>query len=104
MTPEESIFENRDCGGDAAAYALGALAPSDAAHFRRHLESCIVCRDETAAFVQIVDALAIAAPQHPVPRGLRRKVMRNVGAEPTTAVPRTRRHHARSLFLRRIIA
>lgn len=102
MTRGDSMLENPDCGGEAAAYALGALGPSDAAYFRRHLETCIVCRDETAAFEQIVDALAMAAPQHPVPHGLRRRVMRRVRAEPTTAAPRTRRRDPRSLFGRRI--
>jgi hypothetical protein len=71
----------RDCGNDAAAYALGALAPAEAAAFARHLETCAVCRDELAAFELAVDALPLAAPQQTAPRALRRRVVRAVRAE-----------------------
>jgi anti-sigma-K factor RskA len=70
-----------DCGGDAAAYVLGALEPDEAEKFRRHLEGCVVCRDEVNAFQHVADALPIAAPQHPVPRGLRRRVLNEVHAD-----------------------
>ncbi len=96
--------ENRDCSSDAAAYSLGALDPSEAAGFRRHLDTCIVCRDEIAAFGEVADMLAIAAPEYPVPRRLRRKVMRDVRAEPGSVAPRTRRSWAHSLRSRRFPA
>ena len=71
--------------GDAAAYVLGALEPHEAEEFRRHLASCAVCRDEVTAFEQVTDALPMAAPYQPVPKGLRRRVLRAVRAEPKPA-------------------
>ena len=80
------------CRHDAAAYALGALEPDEAEEFQRHVQSCVVCRDELAAFEQAVNALPMAAPQYQVPSGLKRRVMRTVKAEPkpsaTPARPR----------------
>jgi anti-sigma-K factor RskA len=67
-----------DCGGDAAAYALGALDLHEADAFRRHLEQCAVCRDELEALEGVVQALPMSAPQRPVPRRLRRRLMRAV--------------------------
>jgi anti-sigma-K factor RskA/putative zinc finger protein len=71
-----------DCGGDAAAYVLGALEPDEAEAFRRHLAGCVVCRDEVTAFQQVADALPMAAPHHAAPRRLRRRVLGAVRAEP----------------------
>jgi anti-sigma-K factor RskA len=80
------------CRHDAAAYSLGALEPEEAEEFRRHVQSCVVCRDELAAFEQAVNALPMAAPQYEVPPGLKRRVMRAAKAEPkpgtTPAQPR----------------
>jgi anti-sigma-K factor RskA len=64
-----------DCGGDAAAYVLGALDRVEADAFRVHLEQCAVCRDEVEALRGVVQALPMAAPQHPAPPGLRRRIM-----------------------------
>jgi anti-sigma-K factor RskA len=93
MTTGDSMSDSRDCAGDAAAYVLGALEPSEAEEFRRHLASCLVCRDEVAAFGHVVDALPLAAPPQPVPKALRRRVMRDVQAAPrrTPAARRRRR-------------
>jgi anti-sigma-K factor RskA len=85
------MTEQPNCGHDAAAYALGALEPDEARAFRRHLESCAICRDELAAFERVVDALPISAPQHEAPRALRRRVMRAVRAESQHADQRPRR-------------
>ncbi len=104
MTPEHLTSENEACCGDAAAYALGALDASEAADFRRHLETCIVCRDELDAFGQIADALAMAAPRQPVPRSLRRKIMRTVRAELDMAPPRASRVQRLSRGSRRLVA
>jgi anti-sigma-K factor RskA len=71
-----------DSCGDAAAYVLGALEPHEAEEFRRHLATCVVCRDEVTAFQQVTDALPMAAPYQPAPKGLRRRVLRAVRAEP----------------------
>ena len=74
-----------DCGNDAAAYVLGALEPEELEAFRRHLASCVVCRDEVAAFSQVADALPMAAPQYATPRALRRRLLRDLRAEPRLA-------------------
>lgn len=82
MTEREQMTERHDCGGDAAAYALGALEPAEAEAFRRHLDRCAVCRDELEALEGVVQALPMAAPQCPVPGRLRRRVMRAIREEP----------------------
>ena len=91
MTERGSMPEHGDCGADAAAYVLGALDPQEAQAFRQHMESCVVCRDEVAAFQQVTDALPMAAPQYPASRTLRRQVMKAVRDEPrgeSAAAPR----------------
>ncbi len=82
MNTGDFTSETHDCGRDPAVYVLGALEPAEAEDFRRHLDSCAVCRDEVAAFRQVVDALPMAAPQQPAPRELRRRIMRDVRSEP----------------------
>lgn len=82
MTGPEHSPGTRDCGGDVAAYVLGALEPGEVGAFRAHLETCAVCRDELAAFQQVVDVLPMSAPQYPAPRRMRRRVMRAVDGEP----------------------
>lgn len=82
MNEGEGMSTNHDCGGDAAAYVLGALEPGEATAFRRHLEECAICRDEVEALGGVVQALPMAAPQQPLPRGLRRRVVRAVRREP----------------------
>lgn len=82
---DERLPPHHDCGADAAAYALGALDPVAAEAFRAHLESCIVCRDELAAFQQVVSVLPMGATQHSAPRRLKRNVMRAVHEEPRQA-------------------
>ena len=70
-----------DCGGDAAAYALGALEPAEAEAFRVHLLECAICRDEVEALAGVVQALPMSTQQYQAPRALRRRVMREVRAE-----------------------
>jgi anti-sigma-K factor RskA len=89
------MSDERDCGADAAAFVLGALEPSEAEAFSKHMASCAVCRDEVASFQQAADILPMSAPQYDVPRGLRRRVIRAVNAEPRTA-PRPARSTRRS--------
>jgi anti-sigma-K factor RskA len=81
MNEGEGMFRDHDCAGDAAAYVLGALDPNEAEIFRRHLEECAVCRDEVEALGGVVQALPMAAPQQPMPRGVRRRVLRAVRQE-----------------------
>ncbi|HXR14499.1 MAG TPA: anti-sigma factor [Solirubrobacteraceae bacterium] len=85
---------DRDCGNEAAAYALGALEPAEAEAFKRHMETCAVCRDEVAAFALVVDALPLAAPQHQAPRALRRRVLAAARAQPPPHAASTRPRRA----------
>jgi anti-sigma-K factor RskA len=99
MTAEDRMSESYECRSDAAAYVLGSLEQGEAEVFRRHLASCVVCRDEVAAFQQAVDLLPMAAPQYPLPRGLRRRVLRALRAERrATPTAPGRRRAAPSLF------
>jgi anti-sigma-K factor RskA len=88
------MSETRECGDRAAAYVLGALEPEEAQAFRRHMEGCLVCRDEVAAFQQVADALPMAAPQYQVPKRLRRRVLGAARAEPRTQPERATRRRA----------
>jgi anti-sigma-K factor RskA len=74
--------EHRDCGADGATYALGALEPDEAEAFRRHLSTCVVCRDELAAFQALADMLPLTTTQMPVPRQLRRRLVSSARREP----------------------
>ena len=91
MSDEDRLFSPNECGADAAAYALGALEPAEAEAFERHLQQCVVCAEDLDAFERVAGALAVSAPQHPVPSGLRRRVMAGVRAEPRSAHPDRRR-------------
>jgi anti-sigma-K factor RskA len=104
MTVEESMPGKHDCGVDAVAYVLGALEPEEAEAFSRHLATCVVCRDEVASFQHTANALAMAPPQHPAPRGLKRRVMRAVRdseAEAQVAPPRRPRRLGSGLLVAR---
>jgi anti-sigma-K factor RskA len=81
MNPPDRSSDARACGGDVAAYALGALEPAEAKAFEAHLETCAACRDELAAYQAVVDVLPMSAPQHEAPRRLRRRVLSTVRAE-----------------------
>ena len=81
MTDRDRSADQRECGADVAAYALGALDAAEAEAFRRHLETCAVCTEELASFQQVVNELPLAAPRHRAPGALRRKVMREVAAD-----------------------
>jgi anti-sigma-K factor RskA len=97
MTSGDPRSEVHDCAGDAAAYVLGALEVSEAEGFRRHLNRCVVCRDEVAAFRQVVDELPMAAPQHQLPSRLRRRVMRDVRGERRVVAQRAKRRQPQVL-------
>jgi anti-sigma-K factor RskA len=81
MTARDLGREQSDCGRDAGAYVLGALGPEEAEEFRRHMATCVVCRDEVAALQSVVDELPMAAPQLPAPRALKRRVIADARAE-----------------------
>jgi hypothetical protein len=82
MTSEERGYASHDCGGDVAAYVLGALEREEAEAFRGHLGTCAICRDEVSALERVADVLPMAATQYEVPRELRRRVLTAVRAEP----------------------
>jgi anti-sigma factor RsiW len=75
---------------DAAAYALGALDPAEAEEFRRHMNECVLCREDVAAFQDAVTALPASAPQYRAPKQLRRRVMDAVREEAASKAPRRR--------------
>ena len=66
---------------DAAVWVLGAMEPGEAAAYQGHLDQCAVCRAEVAALQAVADVLPMAAPQYTAAAGLRRRVLRGVGAE-----------------------
>lgn len=71
-------MSREDCAGNAAAYLLGALEPTEVRAYERHLDECAICIAEVAAMRRVTDELPMAAPQYHVPPGLRRRVMRAV--------------------------
>jgi len=81
MSDRDRTADRRECGGDVAAYALGALDATEAEAFRRHLETCTVCQEELTSFEDVVRELPMTAPQHKAPAALRRQVMREVNAD-----------------------
>jgi anti-sigma-K factor RskA len=81
MNEGDEMPETHDCGRDAAAYVLGALEPAEAAAFRRHLENCILCREEVDSLRGVAQALPMAAPQFRAPRRLRRRIRRAMEQE-----------------------
>ncbi len=81
MSGTERISGTYDCGGDAAAYVLGALDSVELEAFECHLEGCAICRDEVAALQLVATALPIAAPQHRAPKSLRRRMLATVQKE-----------------------
>lgn len=85
MSDRDAMSEIHDCGGEAAAYALGALEPAEADAFRQHLEECEVCRNQVGDLGGVVQALPMAAPQIQPPRRLRRRVLRAIRSEPRGA-------------------
>lgn len=90
MSDEERKLTREGCDADVAAYALGALEPAEVEAFERHLAGCHACIEDVAAFQRVADTLATSTPQHPVPSGLRRRVMVSARSVPRhgTAVRR----------------
>jgi anti-sigma-K factor RskA len=75
MSPDERDERLETCGGNSAPYVLGALTEEESDAFRRHLESCTICREEVAALRVVASALPAAAPQLTAPGDLKRRVM-----------------------------
>jgi anti-sigma-K factor RskA len=85
MSDRDRTADRRECGGDVAAYALGALDANEVEVFRRHLEKCTVCQEELTSFQRVVNELPLTAPHHKAPAAIRRKVMREVQADARAA-------------------
>jgi anti-sigma factor RsiW len=85
MSERDRTTDQRECGGDVAAYALGALDATEAEAFRRHLQTCSVCQEELTSFQKVVDELPLSAPPQKAPAVIRRKVMREVNADARAA-------------------
>jgi hypothetical protein len=66
------------CGENAAPYVLGALPEGELEVFRKHLESCAVCREEVAALQVVTAVLPAIAPPLSAPPVLKRSVMAGV--------------------------
>jgi anti-sigma factor RsiW len=78
MSDRDRTADRRECGGDVAAYALGALDATEVEAFRRHLETCSICQEELSSFQEVVNELPLTAPQQKAPAAIRRNVMREV--------------------------
>ncbi len=97
MSDEHTTSDH--CDGNAAPYVLGALTEPERAAFRRHLESCAVCREEVASLRTVVSALPAVAPAASAPPELRSRIMSTVRAEarePELGRGRQRRSPARA--------
>jgi hypothetical protein len=81
------MSEIHDCGSDAAAYVLGALAPVEVEEFHRHLATCSICQDEVQSLRLLSDTLPLAAPQFAAPKTLRKRVMADVRADAKARQP-----------------
>ena len=77
----QSGHSTNSCGGDGAAYVLGALEQSEHLAFERHLSGCEACREDVAGMSAVADALAAASPQFEVSPELRRNVIATVRSE-----------------------
>lgn len=91
MTISDLMFEQSDCGQDAAAYVLGALEDEEAATFRQHMATCALCREEVAVLQLTADALPAAVPQLAAPRQIKRRVMSAVREDAKSARRTARR-------------
>lgn len=89
MNRSDGIGAPHDFSDTAAAYVLRALEPAEADAFRTHLAGCVLCQDDVDSLQSAVQALAMAAPQHPASAALRRRVLRAARAEPKPS-PRRR--------------
>jgi hypothetical protein len=81
MSPDELHGSEGSCAQDAAPYVLGALTEPEHAAFLVHVQSCMICREETMALQSVVSVLPSAVPQLEAPLELKRRVMETVTSE-----------------------
>jgi anti-sigma-K factor RskA len=92
MSREPDMSGVHECGGDAAAYVLGALNSEESEAFRAHLATCSICQEEVESFGHVGDVLGMAAPPHRPSKSLRKQVMKEVHAD--ARARKTRAVHA----------
>jgi hypothetical protein len=63
------------------AWLLGALPEDEAAGFKRHLDECVVCREDAVGLQVAVDALPASAAPHSPPAALKDRIMAVVEGE-----------------------
>ncbi|HEY1507989.1 MAG TPA: anti-sigma factor [Solirubrobacteraceae bacterium] len=97
MSNRRPTSDTHECGGDAAAYVLGALEPEELGHYLVHLRDCVVCRDEVAALSRVVNALAMSAPEYRAPTELRQRVLDAARERPSATGARAPRARPRVL-------
>jgi anti-sigma-K factor RskA len=95
VSGDDQHFDPGPCGGNAAPYVLGALSGEENDAFRRHLDSCAICREEVAALRVVAAALPAAAPQLTAPGALKRRVMAAVYEDQRQAEAPAQRRAAR---------
>jgi anti-sigma-K factor RskA len=78
MDAHDAHVDRDGCGANAAPYVLGALTNEEHDAFVRHLESCVVCREEIAALQVVANALPAAAPQMRAPKELKQQILSSV--------------------------
>ena len=66
---------------DLELFALGALAPAEAARVSGHLAACATCRMESAELANVVGALPDAVTPREVPPALRDRILASARAE-----------------------
>src|SRR3954469_18935461 len=72
--------------GEAALYALGALAPGESEKFKQRLAAgCPVCQNVLDDCRQVVNLLPLAAPSVDPPPSIRARLMDRIGAESRAA-------------------
>jgi anti-sigma-K factor RskA len=81
VSVEDSHIDPELCGDNVAPYVLGALTEREQEAFRRHLDSCAVCREEVVALQVVANALPVAAPQLSAPAELKQRVMASVNED-----------------------
>lgn len=70
-----------------AAYALDALAPSEAETYELHLSQCEECRQQLAELNETAAALAFGTVAPPPPPQLRALILESAAAERSNVVP-----------------
>jgi len=86
----------------AAAYALGALTPDEAAQFEAYLATSAEARHEVSEYREVAALLALGGPESAPGRALRDRVLARVGgqsAPPQPSAPRPSSGRAREYGL-----